>query len=342
MDQDASSGSERASGVKRKSSKKRLSVSMAAALDSNYDSCFVKTDEQEKTTVEEVASNIGDMFLANLPLPMIATLSKSKALVFGLIAYAVVAGIFLYFAVSGFDQTRKEEFVSLDSSAGECVSVERPLTGFFYASSDGVWQGNTGYQYTHSIYEYQFSGMSADDDQFYDTLMDLKTSVLSKIGAIQSESNLAYNLLYWMHFTSLFSTTGSSVQLFGFTGEPADVFKRAYVSGGIAKNLTQCSVYPVISFDQSVARMTMTYQYDEYMAQPSCYDTANPEDSLGWDEAYDHNTLPLEIDMISLTSAIAVNLGILRSVFLEKTGDITMQFEYGGVQAGFQQFYDTR
>jgi hypothetical protein len=42
------------------------------------------------------------------------------AIVFGAIAYGVTLAIMLYLTISGYKQTMKQQFISLDMDAGSC------------------------------------------------------------------------------------------------------------------------------------------------------------------------------------------------------------------------------
>ena len=315
-------------------------VSVDRALGSRDVSAFQPKEEEDLSMKERIVDGAIKKFVDNIPVDVIKTMSTSKLVTFGLIAYGIVIGIFLYFAISGYIQARKEEYVSLDSSSGQCEEVVRTLTGTYYASSDGIWEGSVGYQYTNSIYRFSFQGMKTTDAQFKDTLNKLKKDQLVPVGAKQEQFNLAYNLLVWMHYSTQF-TIGDSVQLFGMSGDPADVFGLDYVFGGIANNQFLCDPNPVISYDITISTMTMSYDAETYNSDTSCTSVASMEE-LGYKEQYDGSVFNIELDLVSLTSALAVNLNILSSVYLESVGDILEFGEYGGIAIGFQLFFDPR
>lgn len=79
----------------------------------------VKEPEPE-TTTQIFISKINSTFFDNLPLEYIGTLPLGYAIVFGMVAYAVVLVALLCFTITGYNQIMKQQFISLDIDAGSC------------------------------------------------------------------------------------------------------------------------------------------------------------------------------------------------------------------------------
>jgi hypothetical protein len=61
-----------------------------------------------------------NLFVDNIPLAYIQSLPVTYAVAFGIIAYIISIAALVYFTVSGYIQTMKEQFISLDKGAGAC------------------------------------------------------------------------------------------------------------------------------------------------------------------------------------------------------------------------------
>jgi hypothetical protein len=195
------------------------------------------------------------------------------------------------------------------------------VTGFFYAGSDGKWEGEPGFAYSLAAYEFQFTSLQTNEDVFEEEIRKLKANELTTVGNNQANLAIHYNLLLWMHFSTYF-TVGDKVQSFGFSAEPGDVFNREYADFRLMSQTDFCSVDPKMSFDQTYGRMTIEYVFDETDTQDpfnsECTDIVAPS-QFGYNEQYDKNVFTIEMDLVSLTSALAVNLGFVKTSHFEKT-----------------------
>jgi hypothetical protein len=64
----------------------------------------------------------------------------------GTIAYLASLSCFAYFAYTAFNIERKQQFISLSEDDGECESVPLSITGDYTATSEGYWEGSTGFR----------------------------------------------------------------------------------------------------------------------------------------------------------------------------------------------------
>jgi hypothetical protein len=77
-------------------------------------------ETQEETLGHFLFSKAYDIFFENIPLEYIRTLPMIYSVSFGLLAYSIALAALVYFTVSSYRQSMKEQFISLDKSAGAC------------------------------------------------------------------------------------------------------------------------------------------------------------------------------------------------------------------------------
>ncbi len=82
-----------------------------------------------------------DLFLENIPTDYAKQLPLKYSIYFGICAYSLSLLTLIYFAVSGYIQISKQQFISLDSTAGDCTDVLKPLSNSYYATYSGTWEG---------------------------------------------------------------------------------------------------------------------------------------------------------------------------------------------------------
>lgn len=221
--------------------------------------------------------------------------------------------------------------------------VEKSLTGFFWATDDGKWEGEPGFKHSLAAYEFDFTSLKTSYEEFEEEIQKLKENVLTNIGSLQAENALHYSLLAWMHFSTNFIVDGR-VQKFGFSAEPGSVFNRenAYVQvfGQINSENKHCSDHPSLSYDQTYATMTLQYPHP-YVDLADCTSLLPPE-TFGYDTFKEMSTFSFEMDLTSLTSALSVNLGIVNIDAFEEISTFFLGL-YNGDQAVYLvRYFDPR
>ena len=142
-----------------------------------------------------------------------------------------------------------------------------------------------------------------------------------------------------MHFSSYF-TVGNKKQAFGFTAEPGDVFNREYFNIEFMNTTKSCEVDARMSFESTYGVVSMQFPKDEY-DDKNCNDIASPS-SLGYIKKYDGDTFSLEMDLVAMTSAISVNVGILRADHLQQIGKPFDMGPYNDEHLVLMTYYDPR
>ena len=233
-----------------------------------------------------------------------------------------------------------QQYISLQNGP-LCSEVPVNVTASYYASYEGFWEGANGFSSTSAVYYFQFGQMSVTSGQFTDLMMQLKSSVLLPLGTAATQQNLAMNLLIWMNF-AIKVNWGGSDQSFSFAGTPGAVFDTAVTEGqfGRSDQMATCPYYPTVSFDVSSAIVSVSID-----TTSSLY-TSNIElcnlGYLGSASISTNQTIQdLAVDMRTVTTAIAVNIGIANVTMLEKSNEIQIfYFNYTGVEYYLESFVD--
>lgn len=222
--------------------------------------------------------------------------------------------------------------------------VHKPVTGYFLAGSNGKWEGEEGFTYNLAAYEFDFTSLKANVAEFEEEIQQLKENQLTTIGNKQATLGMNYNLLLWMHFSTYF-TVNDKVQSFGFSAEPGDVFNREYFDFDMKNKDEICYVDPKMTFDQTYGRMKIEFKFDENDPADEylnfCKDIVNPHD-FGYIAKYDHTTFSIEMDLVSLTSALSVNLGMIEKSHFEKSADDLFLGMYNSKSLSLQSLFDPR
>jgi hypothetical protein len=253
-------------------------------------------------------------FLDNLPLKYVRFFPFRISLILGILSYTIMIGTFVYFFTSGYIQSTKEQFISLDKSSGLCTSVQRALTSTYSASNNAIWEGVNGFYFSNAIYEVEFLGYASDKDGFYDDMMNFYNQYIVPMGEKAVNQMLTVNLLNMMSFAGIIVSDLDDVihnNVFSFTATPAATFNQQYATGTMCNSDACCYVYPDIDFDTQTIDLKMTYDYATFTADSFCTSVDTLE-QLGYDEDYDHDSFRLDIDMAAFVIALSLNMELLQ------------------------------
>lgn len=78
------------------------------------------SETQEETFGNFLFSKSYDIFFEYIPLEYIRTLPLIYSVSFGLFTYSITFAALMYFTITGYQQSMKQQFISLDKSAGAC------------------------------------------------------------------------------------------------------------------------------------------------------------------------------------------------------------------------------
>lgn len=247
--------------------------------------------------------------------------------------------VFLYFLVTDYHDNRRERFLSLESSAGECEAVLRPMDGVYMIDTNGYWQGETYFDYAKGIYSLSFNNFLGSEEDFAE-LITAGYEEIQKIGAVAVNSSLAVNLLYWMVFSAS-AVWGNSVQQLQLTGSPEMVFDRRYKVASLSNGNGVCDVGSKTTFDKHNGVLTTRFNYEEFQSSETCTDIVNAT-HLGYLPLFDGDELRMDIDVRSLVTGAAVNMGILSPYELQVIPHTSSTVTVHGVSYDIDKFYNPR
>jgi hypothetical protein len=275
---------------------------------------------------------IHEGFVGNVPVDILDKFPGAWAVVTFVLTYVIFIGCYIGFFAWAFVDGLNQTFISLDSTAGNCNTVSKPLTGTYLASNAGAWQGDARFEFSDAVYQFQFNEFTADSAEFK-RLITTDFS-LSSIGAFTAENDIATNLLVWMHYRKLVVTENNKVQVMKLYSSPSDVFDRAVISGGTYLNTAPGSpicLSTYTGFDVTTAATTVTFK-----------NTTNCSPVLrvmGGLAQPDGDLFRLKIKLTSFTTAAAINKNILSMAQLEELA-ILDTVEIAGRKFNVTSMYD--
>jgi len=122
---------------------------------------------------------------------------------------------------------------------------------------------------------------------------------------------------------------------------PAIIFDRDYIEGTISSVYGDCNASSVASFDAANYILALSFDVNEFKENPICMAAMVPED-MGYDPIYDGDEFKTNIDVRSLMTVIALNVGILDVSQLQNIGNATVPYYYNNITYAMGSYYDTR
>jgi hypothetical protein len=302
--------------------------------------------QREKSAAESFKEyfmmKMKDMFLDNLPSDDIKAMSPEYLYPIGIIAFVCLVGIFLAVFLNGFITSSKTSFLSPSTSdvpMKNCRTISTINTGSYLATESGVWEGADGFQYSQAAYELTLTSMSIDHDTYVYVMNSAYNSLLG-VKNLSYSFDLASNLVYWMSGTFL-PFSQNVAQRFFFVGSPLVVFDRQKTTGTIANVHGHCNATSKAVFDANSGKLSLIYDYPEYMETPMCRDALDP-DLVGYLATSDGNEFSVEFDIRSMITCVAVNLGIMGLDTLIRIPAFDSWVNYSNVIYNVSSYYDPK
>lgn len=193
--------------------------------------------------------------------------------------------------------------------------VKKPVDAAYHVSDRGFWQNDGDFSYSEAKYQAEFVALEVTQAEF-NTLMEDFQSDIDVMGTAAIELPFVYNLLTVMHMGLFKSAPGSTdvSQFFAFTALPSSVYNRKNAAASIGSSVGICSLTPRASFAPVNSFFTVTWGFTQFNS--TCGNVANPMAALEY-TARDGESLEVSFDLITLSSAVAANYGILTALDLE-------------------------
>ena len=164
---------------------------------------------------------------------------------------------------------------------------------------------------------------------------DLTTNIAVFITWQLSCETLAENSLGYQLSPYQMSVCNSFVesQLFVFTSLAQNVFEISNSVSSMANKDNYCNATSTTGYSVVSAVSEISYDYEEFLANPSCSGIVDPE-IFGYDDVLHNNDFSIDIDVRTFGDSIGVNFGYLLAIELETVGNAesnTITFSYQGV-----------
>lgn len=283
-----------------------------------------------------------DAFTNALPSEDIKDMPSKYKYPFGISMLLVLVGIFIALFTTAYQESINSTYLSpadSDVSQDHCELIPVANTGEFLATKSGIWQGNTGFQYADAAYVATITSWTVSSSE-YTFYMDALYEDLVAIGKQMKVQNLALNMLYWFSSAAL-PITGNNAQRFYMAGDASVVFNRQHIAGATSSVHGVCDVESVSGFDASKSTLYVQYSYQQYIQNQACNSSVLPA-YFGYLEGVNSELFQIEIDVRSLATSIAVNLGILNFTDIVEITALRAPYLFNGTNITTSQYYDPK
>ena len=249
----------------------------------------------------------------------------------------VILAIFAYFFQDIYRKGITNAFVSLDKSSGVCEEIPQSLNGIYKADARGNWETSSDFMYQLNNFYVNLKGLSYTQSRWSEIMKIIETEVIA-MGTKTSTRDLAYNVVALASYAAYYNSKESGLGLstsegnlfFYSSAEPSILFS-GYPSSvtwtsdqGVCQNTYDTSSNPKkvnneISYDKTTATVKIYTTWDtsyQTYTRP-CSGIIYPQ-MLGTPDPDNDEYTYLEIDMNSVSTALAVNMGIRKVTHLVK------------------------
>eukprot|EP01033_Poteriospumella_lacustris_P013355 gene13356-9561_t len=208
-------------------------------------------------------------------------------------------GLFVYLFWNNYHDARTNSFITLDPTSGvckddrhskRCCEVPQTITGEFLLDSRSRWSTQDNFNFNRAMYGVTMTGVTYTNAE-WSTLMKTIKAQMYQIGAVRGRfRDYSWNLIAWCSFTAL-STVAGRIQFYA-VGDIRVVFHRPIVTAGYASNVSDTQ--------PCQQRITTRYAASDHLLTAFGY---NGEVAASTEFSW-------AVDMASVSTAIAVNMGI--------------------------------
>lgn len=243
-----------------------------------------------------------------------------------------IIGCGVYLFITEYQKNRTESFISIDpksgvckddSSSSTCCEIPLTITGDFMLDSNSSWNTEKNFDLVDQIYLFSLEGLQYTNEQWSEIVKSIDVKVKDLGLTRGSKRDFSWNLIGWVSYTSF--TKGSGSLQYTLSGDASIAFDKPIVGTGFASGLSDnVSCYLSVGTNYQKEGHTLSVEIDlddhnnckegsngGYNCTNPCpgiismagmgYDTQNADDTL----------IQWEIDMASVSTAIAVNMGQL-------------------------------
>lgn len=235
-----------------------------------------------------------------------------------------------------YNDARTSTFITLDPTSGvckdikdstQCCEVPQSVTGNFLLDSRSRWNTQSGFNFNRAMYGVTMTGVTYTNEEWAVLMKTIKEQMY-KIGVVRGRfRDFSWNLIAWSSFTAVTSASGY-IQFYA-VGDVGMVYNRPIVTAGYASNVsdTENCIQPITASYVSSNRIlsvSTSLQNAHPSAPNNCeqlasgaLDCQNPCPGILAPQAFGYNgqvavssQYTWSVDMASVSTAIAVNMGI--------------------------------
>lgn len=242
------------------------------------------------------------------------------------VVFMVVYLVFLiYGSISGYHQLRNEAFLSPDLYAGECKEEPISLTNVYEADSQGLWETQTGFISTRSMYALDMRGTTITTFQYPYVMGNFKDR-FEEAADKCTRRDLSYSMLALASFNLAHEETHINF----YTNARAEkVFGSAIYASAIANKDSICDTPNSGAFNPQTSAVSFRIKFKD-PSDPTfanCDKLKVSDFDLG--DIDDNGYKTLKFDIRSISTAVAVNLGMTKVADdLTKIEDPLGYFDY--------------
>lgn len=263
-----------------------------------------------------------------------------------ILAYqGIFVGILVYLFVSGYQSSLSTEYLSpigTASSTQICAEVEVSLNSEFLVDSSGYWNGAESFDYSNAIYDLTFVSATADAVT-YENIIDTFSSQLEKIGDKSRDRDLAWNLVAWSSFRST-ERAGSGKAMLTSTGDASTIFNQNLGLFAVANPNKLCTNDMQISYDFAKSVVDLSISVSETFSTKGmggmgssisepCSSVFSVVDDFDYESNKGFSSADVMVDVRSLSTAIAVNFGLLNITDLVQVSAVNISMSLPSISS---------
>lgn len=268
-------------------------------------------------------------------------------------------GLFVYLFWNNYNDARTNSFITLDPKSGvckddhhskRCCEVPQTITGDYLLDSRSRWSTQDKFNFNRAMYGVTMTGVTYTNAE-WSTLMKTIKEQMYQIGVVRGRyRDYSWNLIAWCSFTAL-NTVAGRIQFYA-VGDVGVAFNRPIITAGYASNVSDskpCQQRITTNYVASDHLLTVTtdlarstssgYNDDNNNTNDNSSDCevldngaiscSNPCPNIMAPQAFGYNgqiasstEFSWKVDMASISTAIAVNMGIQKlSTLVNFQGD---------------------
>lgn len=303
--------------------------------------------EREKTAWEKSIARIrvyaAQLFLALVPSDDIKQMPPNYMYSFGGILVVMLMGIFVGLFVNGYISSASRKFLAplIDTitPSSNCQTISVANTGQYRASTSGIWEGQDNFVYSEAVYMIQVTNFEVDYVE-YQSIMGSVYESLQSVGQVAKNQSLQINMLYWLTY-SAYGGTNNAAQRFELMGNPLVVFNRQQIVGYLGGVNGTCQMTSSNVFDSSNGLLITNFVAASYEQSSVCMSCGPPSD-FGYLEGSSGSTFHVSVDVRSLVTCMAVNMGLIPPEALVEIKVFGDYEQYGDLLIYSSTYYDPK